>query len=206
MVSVCASVSGDELTPAELATLNTNINNRISVRLATPLCAALTLLEVMTSGLGTAGIDCQIVLQGKWWYAPSRPGSSQQMPSDRTVICRPLPPVGDCSLLELTCHFSTSGTSRRSKGHSPPTLLEPFFMDSPLLSLPCQLAGSESQLPGGVLTGPSVLNAYQLQLLPCHLSFALLCSQVTPSKTLVPKHSLPVSLFAEIIESYIQNN
>jgi len=66
MVSVCASVSGDELTPAELATLNTNINNRISVRLATPLCAALTLLEVMTSGLGTAGIDCQIVLQGKW--------------------------------------------------------------------------------------------------------------------------------------------
>lgn len=143
MVSVCASVSGDELTPAELATLNTNINNRISVRLATPLCAALTLLEVMTSGLGTAGIDCQIVLQGKWWYAPSRPGSSQQMPSDRTVICRPLPPVGDCSLLELTCHFSTSGTSRRSKGHSPPTLLEPYFMDSPLLSLPCQLAGSE---------------------------------------------------------------
>lgn len=145
MVSVCASVSGDELTPAELATLNTNINNRISVGLATPLCAALTLPEVMTSGLGTAGIDCQIVLQGNWWYAPSRPGSSQQMPLDRTVICRPLPPVGDCSLLELTCHFSTSGTSRRSKGHSPPTLLEPFFMDSPLLSLPVSwLASSPS--------------------------------------------------------------
>lgn len=66
MVSVCASVSGGELTPAELATLNTNTYNRISVRLVTPLCAAVTLLEVMTRGLGTAGIACQIVLLGKW--------------------------------------------------------------------------------------------------------------------------------------------
>lgn len=132
MVSVCASVSGGELTPAELATLNTNINNRISVRLATPLCAAVTLLEVTTPGLGIVGVDCQIVLLGKRRYAPSRPGSSQQMPSDLTVICRPLPPVGECSLLGLTCHFGTSGTSRRSKGHSPPTLLQPFFMGSPL--------------------------------------------------------------------------
>lgn len=65
MVSVCASVSGGELTPAELATLNTNINNRISVRLVTPLCAAVTLLEVTTPGLGIVGIDCQIVLLGK---------------------------------------------------------------------------------------------------------------------------------------------
>lgn len=132
MVSVCASVSGSELTPDELVTLNTNINNHISVRLATPLRAAVTLLEVTTPGLGIVGIDCQTVLLGKRRDAPSRPGSSQQMPSDLTVICQSLPPVGECSLLELTCHFSTSGTSWRSKGHSPPTLLQPFFMDLPL--------------------------------------------------------------------------
>lgn len=132
MVSVCAAACGGELTPAELATLNTNINNCISVSLVTPLCAAVTLLEVTTPGLGIVGIDCQIVLLGNRWYAPSRPGSSQQMPSDLTVICRLLPPVGECSLLELTCHFCTSGTSQRSKGHGPPTLPQPFFMDSPL--------------------------------------------------------------------------
>lgn len=65
MISVCAAVSGGELTPAEPATLNTNINNHISVRLVTPLCAAVTLLEVTTPALGIVGIDCQIVLPGK---------------------------------------------------------------------------------------------------------------------------------------------
>lgn len=50
MVWACASVFGGELTPAKLATLKTNINNHISVRLATPLCAAVTLLEVTTLG------------------------------------------------------------------------------------------------------------------------------------------------------------
>jgi len=64
MVSVCASVSG-ELTPAELRPLNTNVNNHISVRLATRLCAAVTLPEVTTPGLGIAGMHCQIVLPGK---------------------------------------------------------------------------------------------------------------------------------------------
>lgn len=132
MVQVWASVFGGELTPAKLATLKTNTNNHISVRLVTPLCAAVTLLEVTTPGLGIVGVDCQIVLLGEHWYAPSRPGSSQQMPSDLTVICRPLPSVWVCSLLELTCHFGTSGTSRGSKGHSPPTLLQSFFMNSPL--------------------------------------------------------------------------
>lgn len=132
MVCVCASVFGGELTPAKLATLKTNINNHISVSLVTPLCAAVTLLEVTTPGLGIVGMDCQIVLLGERRYAPSRPGSSQQMPSDLTVICRPLPPVWECSLLELTCHFGTSGTSWGSKGHSPPTLPQSFFMNSPL--------------------------------------------------------------------------
>lgn len=65
MVSVCATVSGGELTLAKPVTLNTNINNRISVRLVTPLCAAVTLLEVTTPALGIIGIDCQIVLLGK---------------------------------------------------------------------------------------------------------------------------------------------
>lgn len=65
MVWVCASVFGGELTPAKLATLKTNINNHISVRLVTPLCAAVTPLEVTTPGLGTVGVDCQRVLLGE---------------------------------------------------------------------------------------------------------------------------------------------
>lgn len=65
MVWVCASVFGGELTPAKLATLQTNTNNHISVRLATPLCAAVTLLEVTTPGLGIVGVDCQIALLGE---------------------------------------------------------------------------------------------------------------------------------------------
>lgn len=65
MVWVCASVFGGELVPAKLATLKTNINNHISVRLATPLCEAVTLLEVTTPGLGIVGVDCQIVLLGE---------------------------------------------------------------------------------------------------------------------------------------------
>lgn len=65
MVSVCAAVSGGELTPAEPTTLNTNINNHISVRPVTPFCAAVTQLEVTTPALGIGGIDCQIALLGK---------------------------------------------------------------------------------------------------------------------------------------------
>lgn len=65
MVCVCASVFGGELTPAKLATLKTNKNNHISVSLVTPLCAAVTLLEVTSPGLGIVGMDCQIVLLGE---------------------------------------------------------------------------------------------------------------------------------------------
>lgn len=193
MVSVCASVSGGELTPAEPATLNTNTYNRISVRLVTPLCAAVTLLEVTTPGLGTAGTACQIVLLGKWWCAPSRPGSSQQMPSDLTVICRPLPPVGEYSLLELTCHFGTSGTSRRSKGHSPPTLIQPFFMDSPPRLASPAVGWQRAPAPRhGCLSHKWQLRT-RCSSCPA-ASWPCCCSQVILSKAVLPERSLTQGL------------